>query len=78
MKLLNKETKTISKALDKIERKYCSSFYQMFKSITFDKGVKFMGDEGLERSCLRKKKERQYIMHINIAQVKEEQMRIID
>lgn len=56
MKLPNKETATIAKALDKLERKYGSKFYKMFKSITFDNGVEFMGYKGLEKSCLRKKK----------------------
>lgn len=55
MKLPNKETKTISKALDKLERRYGSKFYKMFKCITFDNGVEFMGYKGLEKSCLRKK-----------------------
>lgn len=55
MKLPNKETKTIAKAMDKIERKYGSKFYKCFKSITFDNGVEFMGYKGLEKSCLRKK-----------------------
>ena len=56
MKLPNKETATIAKALDKLERRYGSKFYKMFKSITFDNGVEFMGYKGLEKSCLRKKK----------------------
>lgn len=56
MKLPNKETKTIAKALDKLERKYKSNFYKMFKSITFDNGVEFMGYEGIEKSCIRKQK----------------------
>ena len=55
MKLPNKETKTIAKAVDKIERRYHGKFYEVFKSITFDNGVEFMGYEGLEKSCLRKK-----------------------
>ena len=55
MKLPNKETKTIAKAIDKIERRYQGKFYEVFKSITFDNGVEFMGYEGLEKSCLRKK-----------------------
>lgn len=54
MKLPNKETATIARALDKLERRYRSSFYKMFKSITFDNGVEFMGYKGLEKSCLRK------------------------
>ena len=56
MKLPNKETKTIAKALDKIERRYGSRFYKTFKTITFDNGVEFMGYEGIEKSCLRKTK----------------------
>ncbi len=56
MKLPNKETATIAKALDKLERRYGSKFYQMFKCITFDNGVEFMGYKGLEKSCLRKAK----------------------
>ena len=56
MKLPNKETATIAKALDKLERRYGAKFYQTFKSITFDNGVEFMGYRGLEKSCLRKKK----------------------
>lgn len=55
MKLPNKETKTIAKAMDKIERRYRGKFYKMFKSITFDNGVEFMGYKGIEKSCLRKK-----------------------
>ena len=54
MKLPNKKTETIAKAFDKLERKYGSKFYQMFKSITFDNGVEFMGYEGIEKSCRKK------------------------
>lgn len=53
MKLPNKQTKTIAKAVDKLEKKYKSKFYKTFKTITFDNGVEFMGYEGLEKSCLR-------------------------
>lgn len=55
VKLPNKETKTIAKALDRIERKYGSKFYNTFKTITFDNGVEFMGYKDIEKSCLRKK-----------------------
>ena len=54
MKLSNKKTETIARALDKLERKYGSKFYQIFKSITFDNGVEFMGYEGIEKSCRKK------------------------
>lgn len=57
MKLANKETSTIAKALDKIERRYGKRFYELFKTITFDNGVEFLGYKGLEKSC-RKKGER--------------------
>lgn len=43
IKLPNKKTETIAKALDKIENKYGSKFYKTFKTITFDNGVEFMG-----------------------------------
>ena len=55
VKLPNKETKTIARTLDKIERRYGGKFYKTFKSITFDNGVEFMGYKGLEKSCIRKK-----------------------
>lgn len=51
MKLPNKKTETIAKALDKIEKRYGSKFYKTFKTITFDNGVEFMGYKGLEKSC---------------------------
>ena len=54
MKLPNKETATISKAFDKLERRYGTRFYKMFKCITFDNGVEFMGYKCIEKSCLRK------------------------
>ena len=56
MKLPNKKTETIAKALDKIEKKYGSKFYKTFKTVTFDNGVEFMGYKGLEKSCRIKKK----------------------
>ena len=56
IKLANKETKTIAKAMDKIEREYGREFYQTFKTITFDNGVEFLGYQGIERSCRKKGK----------------------
>lgn len=55
-KLPNKKTETVAKAMDQIEKQYGSKFYDMFKSITFDNGVEFLGYEGLEKSCRRKGK----------------------
>ena len=56
MKLPNKKTETIAIAIDKLERRYGSKFYQIFKSITFDNGVEFMGYKGIEKSCRIKRK----------------------
>ena len=44
------------KALNILERKLGKRFYDKFKTITFDNGVEFMDYEGMEKSCLRKKK----------------------
>lgn len=64
VKLPNKKTETIAKALDKIEKKYGSKFYKIFKTITFDNGTEFMGYKGLEKSCRIKKKRTQvYYAH---------------
>ena len=56
MKLPNKKTETIAIAIDKLERKYGNKFYEIFKSITFDNGVEFMGYKGIEKSCRIKDK----------------------
>ena len=64
MKLPNKKTETIAKALDKIEKKYGSKFYKTFKTVTFDNGVEFMGYKGLEKSCrVKKKRIQEYYAH---------------
>lgn len=64
MKLPNKKTETIAKALDKIEKRYGSKFYKTFKTITFDNGVEFMGYKGLEKSCrIQKKRTQVYYAH---------------
>ena len=54
MKLPNKKTDTIAKAIDKLERKYKGKFYKIFKTITFDNGVEFMGYKAIEKSCRKK------------------------
>lgn len=64
MKLPNRETTTIALALDKIERKYGSRFYKVFKTITFDNGVEFLGYKGIEKSCRKKgKRTKVYYAH---------------
>lgn len=55
MKLSDKTAESVSKALDKIERKYKRTFYTKFKTITFDNGPEFRNWESLEKSCRRKK-----------------------
>lgn len=44
------------RAIDKLERKYGKSFYNEFKTITFDNGSEFKKYEKLEKSCRRKGK----------------------
>jgi len=56
VKVPNKKTKTIVKALDDIEKKYKKVFKEKFKSITFDNGVEFRDYEGLQRSYDKRKK----------------------
>lgn len=56
IKLDNKKTETIARALDVIEKRYKNKFYKTFKTITFDNGVEFMGYEGIEKSVLNKEK----------------------
>ena len=51
-----KNTEYVVKALNILERKLGKRFYDKFKTITFDNGVEFMDYEGMEKSCLRKKK----------------------
>lgn len=53
VKLKNKKTKTIAKAIDNLEKEYKEKFYQMFKTITFDNGVEFLGYEAIEKSSLK-------------------------
>ena len=56
IKIKGKNNEYVVKALNSLERKYGKRFYNKFKTITFDNGVEFMDYEGMEKSCLRKKK----------------------
>lgn len=56
VKIKGKKAEYVSKALNKLERKYGSRFYSKFKTITFDNGSEFKNYEELEKSCLRKAK----------------------
>ena len=56
IKIKGKNNEYVVKALNSLERRYGKRFYNKFKTITFDNGVEFMDYEGMEKSCLRKKK----------------------
>ena len=56
IKIKGKNNECVVKALNSLERRYGKRFYNKFKTITFDNGVEFMDYEGMEKSCLRKKK----------------------
>ena len=56
IKIKEKNNEYVVKALNSLERRYGERFYNKFKTITFDNGVEFMDYEGMEKSCLRKKK----------------------
>lgn len=54
IKVKSKTKESIVKAFNKLERKYNKSFYEKFKTITFDNGSEFNDYKGIEKSCLRK------------------------
>lgn len=53
MKLANKKAENVAKALDVLEKKYRSNYYNKFKTITFDNGAEFRKYKELEKSCLK-------------------------
>ena len=53
IRLANGTTESVVRALDKLERRFGSSFYRAFKTITADNGSEFMDLAGMERSCRR-------------------------
>ena len=56
IKIPGKSADYVVRAIDKLERKYGKSFYNEFKTITFDNGSEFKKYEKLEKSCRRKGK----------------------
>lgn len=54
IKIKNKSAKEVAGGFDKLEKKYGKSFYQKFKTITFDNGGEFRNYKLLEKSCRRK------------------------
>lgn len=56
VKLPNKESKNVVKALDKLEKRYGKEFRNKFKTITFDNGGEFRDWESLEKSYDKRRK----------------------
>lgn len=56
IKIPNKQTVSVVKALNGLERKYGEMFSKIFKTITIDNGVEFSDFNGLEKSIYSKKK----------------------
>lgn len=57
MKIRNKKSCTVVRALNRLEKKYGSkAFREKFKTITCDNGVEFLDHEGIEKSVLTKQK----------------------
>jgi IS30 family transposase len=56
IKLPNKKAENVIKALNELEKKYRSLFYEKFKTITFDNGTEFRRWMQLEKSIRRKGK----------------------
>lgn len=57
-KLPAKTQTEVVNVLDRLERRYKGQFYAMFSSITMDNGTEFLNMKALERSCLKKKRQR--------------------
>lgn len=59
IKLKSRSQKEVVNALDKLERRWGKrKFRATFKSITSDNGGEFLSQEGIETSCLNRKKKR--------------------
>lgn len=50
----DKTAASVVRALDRLERRYGSRFYALFKTITVDNGCEFSDCAGIEKSCRRK------------------------
>ncbi len=55
-KLPDQKAESVVNALNRLEKKLGSMFYNVFKSITVDNGSEFADYEGMEKSCRRKGK----------------------
>lgn len=57
MKIRNKKSSTVVRALNRLEKQYGSNaFREKFKTITCDNGVEFLDAEGIEKSISTKRK----------------------
>ncbi len=56
VKLKDQTAASVVEALDRLERKWGSMFYGVFRSITVDNGVEFADYEGMEKSVLKEGK----------------------
>lgn len=63
IKIPNRKTETVVKALNKLEYKYGRLFRKIFKSITVDNGVEFSDFNGLEKSIYGGKRVSVYYCH---------------
>lgn len=58
IKMAGKTQESVTKALDRLERKYGRSFKEKFKTITVDNGSEFLDSKGIEQSARSKKGKR--------------------
>ncbi len=54
--LKSREKEEVRKALNRIEKRYGTNFYRIFKTVTCDNGVEFRGLKEIEKALLRKGK----------------------
>ena len=63
IKIPNRTTESVVKALNRIERAYGKMFRRVFKSITVDNGVEFSDCQGLEKSIYAGQRTKVYYCH---------------
>lgn len=64
MKISSRTQEAVTKALNKLERKFGKSFRRVFRTITIDNGSEFLDPEKIERSCrMKSKRTKVYYCH---------------
>lgn len=63
IKMKDKTTESVVRALDRLERRYGAMFSKVFRTITVDNGSEFADAEGMERSCLHKGQKRTKVFY---------------